>query len=506
MASRNQPCSCKSGKLYRECCGKPMATSGTGRRQAVLPDGQRLPVEQVFQGAVSLHQAGRPRRAAELYRCVLAAEPRHPDALHLLGLAERQVGNLLQAVELMQSAISINPRAAIFHSNLGEALRAQARLVESEAACRRAIELDPALPEAYLNLGEALRLQQQTAAAIGAFQQALRLRPAYVDALLSLGDVLHESGRYADAEACYRQVVSLNPDNAAGLTRLGVNLRVQGRTGDAIAHYEAAIGRTPDVPELHNNLSLLYQSLGRMDDAAACLRRLLDLTPDDVTTRHMLNALEGRTTERAPPDYVRDTFDGYAETFESHLVQKLGYRIPEQLAEMVKQCWGAAASGKAALDMGCGTGLFGVAIADACRQLVGIDIAPKMIEKAREKGVYTELVVIDILPFLRDRAPECFDLVVATDVFIYLGDLAMIFAEVRRILRPGGMFAFSVESAPDDGADYLLDTTGRYRQSGRYLRGLAGDCGLGIAQLVPAVIRHQADQPVPGYLCIFTAP
>ncbi len=106
----------------------------------------------------------------------------------------------------------------------------------------------------------------------------------------------------------------------------------------------------------------------------------------------------------------------------------------------------------------------------------------------------------------KNCAAASFDLVAATDVFVYMGDLAAIFMETRRVLRSGGLFAFSVESVSDGGSDYVLDITGRYRQSETYLRRLAGNCGLRIAHIAPVVIRHEAEQQVCGYLCVFVAP
>ena len=123
MPTKQQPCPCGSGKAYRKCCGKPAAGAAAGPRLVGLPDGRRLPVAQVIQGAMSLHQAGRLDQAAELYRRVLEMAPREADALHLLGLVERQQGRLSRALELSQSAISARPGVAMFHSNLREALR-----------------------------------------------------------------------------------------------------------------------------------------------------------------------------------------------------------------------------------------------------------------------------------------------------------------------------------------------------------------------------------------------
>lgn len=503
---KQQACPCGSGKVYHKCCGRPGAVPVVGPRLVRLPDGRRQPVAQVLQAAMGLHQAGRVRRAAELYRGILDVEPRHADALHLLGLTERQLGNFPRAIELMQAAIALRPDAAMFHSNLAEAWRARGQAAAAEAASRRALELDANMPEAHLNLGGALLLQKVFAPALASFARALALRPDYVDALLSQGDVLLHLDRHGEALAAYRRVLDLQPASVAALTRVGITLRKQGRVEEAIAHYEQAIGHHPAIPELHHNVALLYQRLGRLEAAAASLRRLLELKPGDSMARHLLAALEGATTERAPAEYVREVFDNYAETFESHLVQKLGYRTPQLLDEALRAAAPAGKDRWDVLDLGCGTGLMGEILAERSARLVGIDIAPKMIDKAREKRVYTELAVADILPFMEASGRASYDLVVAADVFVYLGDLAAIFSETPRLLRPGGIFLFSVEVEPDEARDFVLDHTGRYRHSASYLRRLGETSGLEPAVFSETVIRHQHNQPVNGYLCVFRLP
>jgi predicted TPR repeat methyltransferase len=102
--------------------------------------------------------------------------------------------------------------------------------------------------------------------------------------------------------------------------------------------------------------------------------------------------VEGTTTAGAPSGYVREVFDGYAENIESHLMEKLGCRIPELLAEAVDVCIGSR-TGLSMLDLGCGTGLMGLMLRERCARLVGVDPAPKMVAKSRAKGLYTELAV-----------------------------------------------------------------------------------------------------------------
>lgn len=510
--SAKQPCPCGSGKPFRKCCGKTAspAQRALGRhavtpRLVALPDGRTVSPEQALQDGITLHRAGRFRRAADIYRAILSVKPDHADSLNLLGACERQLGRPDEAVRLIRRALDIQPDTAPFYNNLSDAYRMLENAPEAEAAARRAIALRPDLPEAHYNLGAALHLQRQTDAAISAYRSALSLRPGYLEARLGIGDALLVEGHHDDALDIYRQALQSAPDSPGANTRIGMALRRAKRIDEAIVHYTACIARQPRA-EYYNNLALLYLQTDRKPDAAANLRKLLELTPGNTSARHLLDALDGKTTERAPAEYVRELFDQYAETFESHLVNKLDYRMPQLLGDVLHGHIGAARD-LALLDLGCGTGLMGEVLRDICIRLVGVDISPKMVEKTLEKDLYTEAHADDLLTFMQRCAAADFDLVTAADVFVYLGDLGAIFREAGRLLRPGGWFAFTVEAtAADEQGDFVLDATGRYRHNAGYLQRLAAASGLSQAHFSDAVIRTQNERPVNGYLCVYAKP
>lgn len=455
---------------------------------------------------MTLHRAGRFRRAADFYRDLLLVMPKHADALHLLGVAERQSGHFDEAIDLIQRAIEIKPGVALYHNNLAETYRTQGNGPDAETAARRALGLDARLPEAYLNLGIALHLQQQYPGAIAAYGQALQLRPDYLDAQIGIGDSLMANGKYPEALTLYRTLLDQHPENRTIRLRIGMTLRRAKRIDEAVGHYEDSIRRQPQVAEYYNNLAYLYIQAGRMDEAAATLHHFLELTPDDLCARHLLDALEGKATERAPAKYVQELFDEYADTFESHLVEKLKYHMPELIGTILRPLLDPGVR-LDILDLGCGTGLMGEVLRDVAGHLVGVDISPKMVEKTRAKDLYAEAHAEDLLNFMQRSITGSFHLVVAADVFVYLGDLQAIFQEAFRLLRPGGWFAFTVEATHQtETSDFVLDTTGRYRHNDGYLHRLAGEAGLTQAHFSAAVIRTQYDQPVHGYLCLYGKP
>ena len=152
-------------------------------------------------------------------------------------------------------------------------------------------------------------------------------------------------------------------------------------------------------------------------------------------------------------------------------------------------------------DVGCGTGLCGIRFRPLARTLIGIDIAPRMIDKARERGIYDELVVGEAAEVLRGHA-RSLDLVVAGDMLIYCGDGAGIFAAVAQSLKAGGRFAFTVEEISGD--SFALRSTARFAHSAAYLRQLAGQHGLRITQTERFTLRQEHDGPVPGLLHVMT--
>jgi predicted TPR repeat methyltransferase len=154
------------------------------------------------------------------------------------------------------------------------------------------------------------------------------------------------------------------------------------------------------------------------------------------------------------------------------------------------------------LDLGCGTGLSGKAFAPHKRSLVGIDLSPRMLGYAEATGLYDDLVAADIVPWLNATLQQ-FDLVLAADVLVYMGDLKPLFTAVRRVLKSGGLFAATAEQMPPtDDHDFLLQAKRRYAHGESYLLRLAEDCGFRLKALDFVTPRYEAGQPVPGVLFV----
>jgi predicted O-linked N-acetylglucosamine transferase (SPINDLY family) len=236
-------------------------------------------LQQAFDLALQHHQAGRLREAENLYRQILAYQPKHAEALHHLGMIAHQMGRNDIAVDLIRRAIALRPDYAEAHSNLGNALRANGQLDEAIAAYRHAIILNPNLPEAHSNLGNVLSAKGQLNEAIAAYRQAVALRPSHAEGHGNLGNALKDSGQLDEAIAAYRQAIALRPEYAEAHNNLGNALTAKGQLDEAIAAYRQAISMRPGYAEAHNNLGNALTAKEQLDEAIAAYRQAIALRP-----------------------------------------------------------------------------------------------------------------------------------------------------------------------------------------------------------------------------------
>ena len=252
--------------------------------------------------AIQHHQAGRLQAAEQIYRGILAAEPHHAQAWHLLGFIAHQTGRHEVAVEHLLRAIALNGNEAAFHNTLGGAYYALRRVSEAAACYRRALELQPDYAEAHYNLGAALKAQGMLDEAVACYHRALQLKPNFVEAQSNLGFAFKEQGRFDEAVACYRRALELKPDSAEAHNILAAGLEDQGNPDEAVASYRRALELKPDYAEALNSLGNVLQDQGKMDQAIACYRRVvqleLGLSPDDPSERHDVNP---RAVQTRPP-------------------------------------------------------------------------------------------------------------------------------------------------------------------------------------------------------------
>jgi predicted TPR repeat methyltransferase len=277
--------------------------------------------------------------------------------------------------------------------------------------------------------------------------------------------------------------------------------------GDLVAAADLllqAIELAPHFASAWFTLGQIREQLGERDAAIAAFRKAVIADPDD---RHgaklRLMLLGAEQLSDMPPAYVRALFDQYAPKFEAALVDDLGYRGPALLFKAVLSARATIrkpAFFKRAIDLGCGTGLAATAFAKEVDEFIGIDLSPRMIERARATGLYAELEVIEMVQGLRGRRNASADLVLAADAMVYLADLAPVLGEARRVLVSGGVLAFTVETHGGDGV--ILGEGLRYAHGAGYVRGTIEAAGLTLSLLDDLSTRNEDHAPVPGLVVV----
>lgn len=410
--------------------------------------------------------------AETLYRRILEAAPGHPDALHFLGLLRFQRGRPDEAVTLISQAIVQAPDFADFHGNLGNIFTSLGRLDEAEASYRRAMALDPARADFHNNMGVLYRVTADPVRAESEFQCAVQLDPGHFRAYNNLGML------YA----------------------------AQDRGQQAVEHYCRSITLMPEHPDGHKLLGLAYYTIGQVKEAAEVFRQWLIHQPDDPTARHMYAACSGEDVPpRAPDDYVAETFDRFAESFEEQLQTRLSYKAPELVVTALGRYLPPAARQFEVLDAGCGTGLCGPLVAGHAAQMTGVDLSLGMLRKAEGKGCYDHLYRMELTAFLNlPEQADAWDVILSADTLCYFGPLDGVFGAARRALREGGWLAFSVEDGGDRSAasGHVINPHGRYAHSEDYVRRCLDAAGFGVLETQSTTLRTEGGRPVSGLIVV----
>jgi len=191
-----------------------------------------------------------------------------------------------------------------------------------------------------------------------------------------------------------------------------------------------------------------------------------------------------------------------AADFDQHLVDKLGYRIPDRLAEALGAWLEARPRPRRVLDLGCGTGLVADALRGSFDEMHGVDLSPRMVEQARARKLYATVEAGELLAFLAARPAQAADLVVAADVFVYVGDISAVIPAAFRVLRQGGVLIFSCELADESEGALVLRPSRRYAHSRRSVEDLCRDAGFARCVVEPFDLRLEANVPVAGFIAV----
>ena len=357
------------------------------------------------------------------------------------------------------------------------------------------LQLAPGRPSVLMNLGASCVQLGRFERADECLRQALAADDQQCDAWVAWGVTQMALGQWPQALYSHEQARALGADGADFCLRWGQCLAYAGQLPQAVQAFDQALVHAPNLAEAWSQRAHAQRDMGQTAAAIAGYQHALALGADPELHRYYLAALSpDQPAVNAPAAYVEKLFDQYADDFESHLVGQLGYQghsvllqhLPADPTVRFERVW----------DLGCGTGLCGTLIRPRAQHLTGVDLSSVMVAKARALGVYDSLHAQELVAFMQ-QTTEPADLVLAADVFIYVGWLDAVFEALSPRVRSGGWLALTVEEA-DAGFDVQLHSSLRYAHALPYLQKLAAEHGWRWAKVHRAPLRLDQAQPLMG--------
>jgi predicted TPR repeat methyltransferase len=430
----------------------------------------------------------------------------------------QRISGLIEAKELQQAAHALNAAqqqaptdARIFL--LGMRLAEHAGNLESATkSARRALALAPQWPIAQVELALLLARQNQADEAIQLATQALASAPNDTHVMFFALKTAHFAKRREQlqrwTEECIRRF--LDTDDRSLRIFLAQYFSNQGRYNEAIAQFEYLRQHVPgNAVVLRGLLNCALNVGGQEEKAREYADELLAVLPDEPSAIYWHAVAHGRTPPTQPDELVSKLFDDFAETFDRHLVRGLQYRVPERLAEILRDAYPERRFNL--LDLGCGTGLVGVYLQHTIGRiegaLIGVDLSEKMIEQAAQHGIYARFHQVNVLDALEATPADHYEVITCADVLVYVGDLAPVIPNALRILKPNGYFLFSCEAAGEDEADLVLRETNRYAHKASAVERQCREAGFDQVTIehLPA-LRTENGKPLPGFLVVAHKP
>lgn len=464
----------------------------------------------------------------------IAKTPNNSEAMLTLAKLYLTQGMLSEAKELLRVVTELHPNSPELQNNMGAILFRQKFLEEAYDCFVQALNLKPDYFDAMYNLALVFKAQKKDEDAAASLLAILSANPGHAQAYLLLGKIFLERKQFDRADQWFQEAIHYHPEDADLFESIVVNFLMYDRVQEAKPYCEKLLKLKPGSPNvlydlgvistrLHeperaknyylavlkinpnhfatlNNLAVLYLEQQNFAAAKFYFEQALTHDPENQSIQYSLHAISGgKQFGDAPKAYIQSLFDSYSSHYEIHLTEGLEYVVPQTLKQIVSEKLNPLAAQWKILDLGCGTGLCGHYFKEYATNLMGVDLSPKMIELAKGKGCYDELIEAENSEYL-SKQKDRFNLILAADVFIYQGDLWKILIACFKALAGDGLLAFSVEINKEDG--FALQKTGRFSHAKSYIEALASKIGFKILVSEIHNTRIQRTDQLQGYYFI----
>jgi len=484
---------------------------------------------ELFKSAVIFHKNRDLSNAIEFYLKVLLEMPNHELSQHHLSVIYHELGNYTEAIKLNQSLVKLNPNSAGYWNNKGNtlvklnlfdrAIKSFSNALENKPDepnflanrsialievnnfemamedLNKSIELDSSLVIGYANRANLHMILGNHNEALKDINIAIGLESSNTELYFNLGNILEKIGYIDKSIDIFHQVCSKNKKFVMAFINLAALLNKYGRNLEAINVLEEGHINNPNSTLISISLGDSLLQIGQASEAYKIFELALLHDPKNEELKYSLSSINGKSQPlKSPKNYVKRLFNIYAPTFDNHLQNILQYRTPytirEQLIKFNTKIFDRA------LDLGCGTGLVGVALHGLFKSIDGVDLSNQMLKECKSKEIYNELFLDDIENFLNNTSIT-YDLIVAADVFIYIGSLDLIFQTASNVLNKNGFFIFSIEYVK--GYDFELQPSRRYGHTLTYIEKLSLKMGLNIVEIKSELIRKEMENDINGF-------
>ncbi len=435
--------------------------------------------------------------ARKSYEKAIVLHPSFPNAHFNYGRLLAELEDYPAAIQELKKTVALDKTHASAHGQLAHIYLHQGNYDEAIEHYLKRLILQPTHADTHHDLGVALLKDKQYEKATEHFEQSLILQGKQAECHYHLATAQLFLGNYKEALANYLRQIEQSP-HLESLYNVGVLHMYHERHQEAINYFQQALAINPRYLETHINLAAIYLKLKKTREAIAHYELALALKPGDAEIKHILSALtQQQTSTTAPTEYVQHLFDQYAPYYDQHLTLYLQYHVPQILYQTIDTELNADSMGTI-LDLGCGTGLCGEWFKPKATKLLGIDLADNMLTIANNKKIYDELKNISVLQALDEYRD--INLILAADVFTYIGDLGEIFTKAKVALTQNGLFAFTVEKTHK--TPYVLQKTIRYAHTKKYLQSLIKENNFEVIRFDNVSLRKNFDSIIEGYLVL----